>query len=80
MRTYTTYLLASWVCGQGAFGFENKFLFPVDDGLTFYYMNTIEVKYQSNFTNPTLYTFCKEGESGEAKRKLEEIGRASRLP
>ncbi|KAM0810327.1 putative Mid2 domain-containing protein [Seiridium cardinale] len=62
MRKSTVTLIASWLYGQGVLGFDNKFLFPTDDDLTFYYMNTIEVEYQSNFTNPTLYTFCKVGD------------------
>ncbi|KAK6079673.1 hypothetical protein SCUP234_00608 [Seiridium cupressi] len=62
MRKSTVTLIASWLYGQEVLGFDNKFLFPTDDDLTFYYMNTIEVEYQSNFTNPTLYTFCKVGD------------------
>ncbi|KAH6659322.1 hypothetical protein BKA67DRAFT_10705 [Truncatella angustata] len=68
MRLSTNTLLALWTCAQGVFAFENKFLFPTEKDLTFYYMNTIEVKYQSNFSDPTLYIFCTK-DDGKAEQK-----------
>jgi hypothetical protein len=36
------------------------FIFPTS-GLTFYYLDTINVVYDSSFTAPLLYTFCSTG-------------------
>lgn len=57
MRSSTIIALASW--SAGVLGFDNEFLFPTDKDLTFFYKNTIEVQYQSDFESPTLYTYCK---------------------
>ncbi|KAI1339774.1 hypothetical protein F5Y15DRAFT_69001 [Xylariaceae sp. FL0016] len=48
-------MLAGLASSQNTFA---KFTFPVDDGLTFNYLDTIEVGYESDFTLPVLYTFC----------------------
>ncbi|KAH8902584.1 hypothetical protein BR93DRAFT_868656, partial [Coniochaeta sp. PMI_546] len=37
-----------------------EFLYP-QPGLTFYYLDTINVTYTSNFTNPTLFAWCGQG-------------------
>ncbi|KAI0177421.1 hypothetical protein BJ166DRAFT_22555 [Pestalotiopsis sp. NC0098] len=57
MRISKSIALASW--GAGVLAFDNKFLFPAGKDLTLYYMNTVEVQYQSNFFDPTLHTYCK---------------------
>ncbi|KAK6200700.1 hypothetical protein LQW54_009581 [Pestalotiopsis sp. IQ-011] len=57
MRSSKSIALASF--SAGVLAFDNKFLFPADKDLTLYYMNTIEVQYQSNLVDPTLHTYCK---------------------
>lgn len=35
-----------------------QFLYPVDDGLTYYYLDRIDVSYNTNYSEPFLYTWC----------------------
>ncbi|KAI0596797.1 hypothetical protein F4775DRAFT_562800 [Biscogniauxia sp. FL1348] len=39
-------------------------------GLTFYYLDTVQVTYTSNFSDPNLYTFCSDGNGGTIQKKL----------
>ena len=42
------------------------FLYPQPD-LTFYYLDTINVTYTSNFSNPTLIAFCGQASPTESE-------------
>lgn len=35
-----------------------QFLYPVDTGLTYYYLDRIDVSYDTNYSAPYLYTWC----------------------
>ncbi|KAM0816154.1 hypothetical protein AB5N19_01955 [Seiridium cardinale] len=60
------WVLQLWV--QFAHAASLEFLYPTGS-MTFYYMNTVAVKYESNFSNPALYTFCRVG-SGSPNLKF----------
>jgi len=38
----------------------SKFLYPNDPAQVFYYLDTINVTYESSFAAPGLWTFCKD--------------------
>lgn len=44
-----------------------RFLYPLG-GLTFYYMNTLVVQYESNYSSPYLYTWCRLNGGGVTRR------------
>lgn len=45
-----------------------QFLYPVDTGLTYYYLDRIDVSYDSNYSAPYLYTWCDlDGSATEAQ-------------
>lgn len=69
-RLFTLWTLQLWALVAQAVSLE--FLYPGEEDMTFYYMNTIAVKYESNFSNPHLYTFCRIG-SGSPIRTLYTI-------
>ncbi|KAK6087724.1 hypothetical protein SCUP234_01363 [Seiridium cupressi] len=60
------WVLQLWV--QFAHAASLEFLYPTGS-MTFYYMNTVAVRYESNFSNPALYTFCRVG-SGSPNLKF----------
>ncbi|KAI5923567.1 hypothetical protein F4810DRAFT_199198 [Camillea tinctor] len=39
-------------------------------GLTFYYLDTVQVTYTSNFSDPNLYTFCSDENGNTVQKKL----------
>ncbi|KAJ1327004.1 cell wall integrity and stress response component [Microdochium nivale] len=53
-------------------GFESNFLFPagVDNSLTFHYLDTIEVSWVSNYTEPKLWLFCRRPNDSEPRSQL----------
>ncbi|KAI1497860.1 hypothetical protein F5X99DRAFT_351216 [Biscogniauxia marginata] len=43
------------------------------EGLTFYYLDTVQVTYTSNFSGPFLYTFCLDDVGNTIPKKLDEV-------
>lgn len=61
-RLMALWAIQLWCSLAGAVSLQ--FLYPQAD-MTFYYMNTVAVKYESNYTNPYLYTYCRTGTDGD---------------
>jgi hypothetical protein len=59
------------LCAWSAKADTLQFLYPTggDWTYTYYYGNVIEVQYETNFTSPLLYTFCRDA-SGNILRKF----------
>lgn len=55
--TAATFLLLSSITATLA-GDTIQFLYPADSGLTYHYLDRVDVSYESNYSAPYLYTWC----------------------
>ena len=51
-------VLLSRITGTLAADQTIEFLYPVDDGLTYHYLDRVDVSFLSNYSAPYLYTWC----------------------